>query len=93
MDFYAETEKRKQEHSIELGELAYRHYLAIKAIEDAEGAIAKLDVEIAKHEAAMRELDQAQRNFNSYLAVKESALTTDDLAKAIHDGNKESDND
>ena len=92
MDFYAEAEKRKQEHIIGLGELAYRHYLAIKAIEDAEGAIAKLDVEIAKHEAAMRELDQAQHNFNSYLAVKEAALTTDDLAKAIQDG-KESDND
>ena len=92
MDFYAETEKRKQEHSIELGELAYRHYLAIKAIKDAESAIAELNVEIARHETVMRELDQAQRNFNSYLAVKEAALTTDDLAKAIQDG-KESDND
>ena len=86
MDFYAETEKRKQEHSIELGELAYRHYLAIKAIKDAESAVAELDVEIAKHETALRELDQTQRNFNSYLAVKEAALTTDDLAKAIREG-------
>ena len=93
MDFYAEAEKRKQEHIVGLGELAYRHYIASKAIKDAESVIAELDVEIAKRETAMRELDQAQRNFNSYLAVKEAAMTTDDLAKAIHDGNKESDND
>ena len=92
MDFYAETEKRKQEHSIELGELAYRHYLAIKAIKDAESAIAELDVGVARHEAALRELDQAQRNFDTYLAIKEGALTTDQLAQAIHDGNTEADN-
>jgi len=89
MDFYAETEKRKQQHLGQIGDLAYRRYLASKAIEDAEREIAELDVEIARHETAMRELDQAQRNFNSYLAVREAALTTDDLAQAIRNGAQE----
>lgn len=90
MDFYAETEKRKQDHLGKIGELAYRRQLASKAIEDNETLIAELDQEIAAREAALREADQAQRNFNSYLAVKEAALTTDQLAQAIRDGGKDS---
>lgn len=86
MDFYAEVEKRKQEHLNKIGELAYRRYLANKAIEDNEVLIAELDQEIAACEVVLREADQTQRNFNSYLAVKEAALTTDDLAQAIQDG-------
>lgn len=92
MDFYAETEKRKEKHLAAIGELAYRRYLATKAIEDSEMLIAELDREIAKKEAALREADQAQRNFNTYLAIKEGAMTTDQLAQAIQDGNKETDN-
>ena len=89
MDFYAETEKRKENCLGKIGELAYRRYLACKAIEDSERLIAELDMEIASHEVALREADQAQRNFNSYLAVKEAALTMDELAQGIRDGGKE----
>ena len=88
MDFYAETEKRKQDHLAKIGELAYRRYLACKAIEESEKLITELDQEIAKEDAALREADHAQRNFNSYLAVREAALTTDELAQAIQEGNK-----
>jgi len=91
MDFYAETEKRKEAQLGKIGELAYRRYLACKAIEESEKLIAELDQEIAKCEAALREADQAQRNFNTYLAVKEAALTTDQLAQAIQNGNKKND--
>lgn len=86
MDFCAETEKRKENHLLNIGELAYRRYLASKAVEDSERLIAELDQQIAEHEAALREADQAQRNFNSYLAVKEAALTTDQLAEGIAQG-------
>ncbi len=89
MDFYAETEKRKEKYLGTMGELAYRRYRACKAIEDSEKLIAEVDQEIAKLEAALREADQAQRNFNTYLAVKEAALTTDQLAEAIKEGGKE----
>ena len=86
MDFYAETERRKQKFLDEIGELVYRRYVAEKAMEESQKVIADLDQEITKREAALREADQAQRNFNTYLAVKESALTTDQLAQAIRDG-------
>ena len=89
MDFYAETEKRKEKHLGAISELAYRRYLASRSIQEGEKLIAQLDQEIAEHEAAVREADQAQRNFNSYLAVKEAALTTDQLAQAIEDGQKQ----
>ena len=89
MDFHAETEKRKQRHLAEIGELSYRRYLASKAIEDSERLIEDLDREIARHEAALREADQAQRNFDTYLAIKEGALTTEQLAQAIRDGQTE----
>jgi len=91
MDFYAETEKRKEKHLAAIGELAYRRYLAEKAIEGNEALIDELDGKIAEHEAALREADQAQRNFNTYLALKEGAMTTDQLAQAISNGNKEND--
>ena len=86
MDFHAETEKRKQRHLGQIGDLAYRRYLASKAIEESEKLIAQLDQEIAGHDAALREADQAQRNFDTYLAIKEGALTTDQLAQAIQEG-------
>ena len=92
MDFHAETEKRKERHLGQIGELSYRRYLASKVIEENDALIDELDGQIAQHEAALRELDQAQRNFDTYLAIKEGALTTDQLAQAIQDGNKEAGN-
>ncbi len=41
---------------------------------------------IAQHEAAVQELERVQRNFNTYLAVKEGALTTDQVAAGIRAG-------
>lgn len=86
MDFYAETEKRKEKFLAQIGELSYRRYLACKTIEESEKLIGQIDQEIANKEAVLREADQAQRNFNTYLAIKEGAMTTDDLAQAIRDG-------
>ena len=84
MDFYAETEKGKQKFLAEIGELSYRRYMAEKTIEESEKLIANLDQEIARREAALREADRAQRNFSTYLAIKEGAITTEELAEAIH---------
>ena len=86
MDFYAECEKRKQEHLGKIGEAAYRRQQADKRIEEAQREIETLDLRIFAHEEALMELDRAQRNFNTYLAVKEGALTTEQLAQAIEAG-------
>lgn len=86
MDFYAECEKRKNGRLGKIGELTYRRYRAAKQVEAAQREIEALDLEIAAHDEALSELDRSQRNFNSYLAVKEGALTTEQLAQAIEEG-------
>jgi len=83
MDFYAECEKRKQEHFGAIGNLAYRRQKGAVQIEQAQREVTELDVQIAAHEEAIKELERAQRNFSTYLAVKEGALTTDQLAEGI----------
>jgi len=89
MDFYAECEKQKQNRLNRIGELSYRRYQAAMAIEDNQRVLDDLDPIIAAHEEAIGELERAQRNFNSYLAVKESAITTDQLAEGIRAAQEE----
>jgi len=88
MDFYTECEKRKIQHIRAIGEIAYRRQQASVQIEEAGWLIRELDIQIAGHEEAVAEIDRAQRNFNTYLAVKEGALTTDQLAAGIMAGTK-----
>jgi len=88
MDFYAEAEKRKQKRLGEIGELAYRRQLAVKTIEDNQLLIEDMDIGIAEREAAISEIDHSQRDFNTYLAVKEGALTTEQLAEGIRAGSE-----
>ncbi len=85
-DFFAEQEKRKNERLAEIGEMTYQRYKAVKNIEISQEQIEDLDIGIAENEAALREIDQSQRNFNSWLAVKEDAITIDDLGNIIKAG-------
>jgi hypothetical protein len=86
MDFYAELEKRKQTRLGEIGQLAYERFKLCKQQESIQKRIAEIDEMIAEREVAIREDDQAQRNFNTYLAIKEGAMTTEQLADAIKKG-------
>jgi len=86
MDFFAETEKSKQRHLYKIGQLSYERYDLVKKIEEAQKRIAEIDLAISQEEAALAEADQAQRNFNTYLAVKEGAVTLDQLKHAIKTG-------
>ena len=89
MDFYAECEKRKEQRLGEIGQLSYQRYQAAVTMEAKRRQIEDLDFIIAGHEEAIGELERAQRNFNSYLAVKESAITTDQLAEGIRAAQEE----
>lgn len=86
MDFYAETEKGKQKHLGRIGQLSYERYDLSKKIEAAQIRIAEIDTLISKEEAGVAEADQAQRNFNTYLAVKEGAVTLDQIKEAAATG-------
>jgi len=90
MDFYAETEKRKQEYLSEIGQLSYERYGLSKQVESNQKRIAEIDGLIAEKEMAIYEDDQAQRNFNTYLAIKEHAVTLDQVKEAVEsEGNLE----
>ena len=86
MDFYAETEKRKNKHLGHIGQLAYEGHQLSRESESIQRRIAEIDELIAGHEQAIQEADQAQRNFNTYLAIQEGAVTAEQLAEAIKTG-------
>jgi hypothetical protein len=86
MDFFAETEKGKQDHFAAIGKMAYRRQAISVQIERLQEEAEDLDGMIARHEAAVAELERVQRNFNTYLAVKEGALTTEQVASGIRAG-------
>lgn len=83
MNLSEEIAKRRVKYSGEIGQLAYERYVLCKQIEDAEERIAVIDRMIADDEVALRENDAARRNFNTYLAIKEGAVTLDQIKKAV----------
>lgn len=89
MDFYAEQEKRKQKALFEIAQLTDEYYQVSHQVESCQKRIAEIDKLVAEREAKLHEIDQSQRNFNSYLAVKENALTLDDIKKGVENCKEE----
>jgi len=86
MDFYAEQEKRKQKALTEIAQLIDEHYQLSHQVESCQKRIAEIDKLVAEREARLLEIDQSQRNFNTYLAVKENAVTLDQIKQAVESG-------
>jgi len=86
MDFYAETEKRKQKYSNEIANLSYERYGLSKQVESNQKRIAEIDELIAEKEVAIFEDNQAQRNFDTYLAIEKGAVTFDQIKHAVESG-------
>jgi len=86
MDFCAETEKRKQKYMGEIGQLSYERYGLSKQVESNQKRIAEIDGLIAGKGMALFEDNQALRNFDTYLAVKEGAVTLDQVKQAVESG-------
>lgn len=88
MDFYAEQEKHKQKRLGEIGQLCYERFGLSVQIERNQQRIAEIDTLIAEREAAIQGYAQSQKDFNSYLAVKENALTLSDIKNGVEDASK-----
>jgi len=86
MDFYAEQEKRKQKNLAEIAQLVDEYYQLSHQVESIQKRLAEIDELVAERESRIHELDQSQRNFNSYLAVKENAVTLDQVKRAVESG-------
>jgi len=89
MDFYAEEEKRKQKALTEIAQLVDEYYQLSHTVESCQKRMAEIDKLVAEREARLLEIDQSQRNFNTYLAVKENALTLDDIKKGVNEAAKQ----
>jgi len=83
MDFYAEQEKRKQKMLAEIAQLVDEHYQLGHQAESIQKRIAEIDKLVAERESRLFEIEQSQRDFNSYLAVKESAVTLDGIKQGV----------
>ena len=81
MDFSKERQKRVDERIAEIGQLAYEKVKITQRVE-------QIDRLISEHEVALSELETVRRNFDTYLAVKEGAITLDQLKDAIETGEK-----
>jgi len=88
VDFYAEEDKRKQKASAEIAQLVDEYYQLSHMVESCQKRIAEIDKLVAEREVKLLEINQSQRNFNTYLAVKENAITLDDVKKGIEDAAK-----
>ena len=86
MDFYAEAEKRKLKYLVEIAQLVDEYYQLSHQAESIRKRLAEIDMFVAERETKVIECDQSQRDFNSYLAVKENAITLDQLQEAIQKG-------
>jgi hypothetical protein len=86
MDFHAKTVEERDRMFAQIGELAYKRYMHCQDIEHAEQEIREIDIGIAEREGIAKQLDQVLRNFDTYLAVKEGAITLDMLKDGIEAG-------
>jgi len=83
MNFHEEVQKRIQVQNKIIANLVDEHYQASHHAESLQKRMAEIDKLIANAEAKIMECDQAQRLFNSYLAIKEGAVTLDDIKSGI----------
>jgi hypothetical protein len=79
MDFHKEQQTRIERNTIKIGQLAYERVQLKRKIKEIDQAISDLEVSIMS-------CQQAQRDFNSYLAVKEGAVTMEQLKEGIQNG-------
>ena len=89
MDFYAEEEKRKQKALTEIAQLVDEYYQLSHTVESCQKRIAEIDKLVAENEVRLLEIDQSQRNFNTYLAIKENAITLEDIKKGVEEAAKQ----
>jgi hypothetical protein len=86
MDFHKEQQTRIDKNRGEIGILAYeRRKLALDR-DVIDERIKDIDRIIGEKEAIVYAAEQAQRDFNTYLAVKEGAVTLEQIKEGVEKG-------
>ena len=86
MDFFKEVMERREKHLSAMGEMSYKRFQLGRDVELMQKQIAELDSQIAVAESLVGELAQTERDFNTYMAVKEGAVTLTAVGQGIVDG-------
>ena len=81
-----EIAKRRGKVMAEIGQLVYERYDLCKKIEQAEERVIEIDGEITAREAMLSENEHARRDFDTYVAIKEHAVTVDQLKDSLFSG-------
>ena len=89
MDYHQELENRKHRASMVIGELSYEHARLSVEIRERERRMRELEQSISAQEMVIQSTEQAQRDFNTYLAVKEGAVTLDQIQRGVEQAAQE----
>ena len=82
--------KRNQEYRQKLSEMTLEYYQLSEQSKSVANRLKELDLLINGMLNLIRANDKAAREFDTYLAVKEGAVTLDDVKKGVQAaGNKE----
>ena len=82
--------KRNQEYRQKLSEMTLEYYQLSEQSKSVANRLKELDLLINGMLNLIRANDKAAREFDTYLAVKEGAVTLDDIKKGVQAaGNKE----
>lgn len=88
MDFFKEQQAKLDSNAVKIGQLAYEKHRILQQIDTLNKQIKGIDAAISDLEVSSISAQQAQRDFNSYLAIREGAVTLDEIKEGIQNGGK-----
>jgi len=88
MDYHKELQNRNERASGIISQLAYERYQICKTQEEEEKRIGEIDQLMGEQEMIIKATTQAQKDFNTYLAIKESAVTLEQVKEGIEEAGK-----
>jgi len=91
MDFYKEQQARIEKSTAQIGQLAYEKYQLSRQTDAIEDRTKIIDLAIGDLEIVVSTCRQALRDFETYLAVKEGAVTLNQLEEGINKGELKND--
>lgn len=89
MDLYKELQTHIDRSFVQVGQLSYEKHQLQQKIEQMNDMIVKIVLNISDLEVSIIHCKQTQRDFNSYLAVKEGAVTLETIKEGIENGGKQ----
>jgi hypothetical protein len=88
MNFFEEQQSRIDRLRNGAGVLAYEKHCLLRNQEATQMRIEIIDDLIGEMEASVKQIEQSKADFETYLAVKEGAVTLDQVMSGIQEASK-----